>query len=291
MYKRQLKEIEKSRRKELKGNKVIVPLEDCEFECLVYPSSSKGKTAVYFDIHGGGFAFGTVYDQDGVCSYINKRTGILVVSCSYRLAPAHPYPMPLNDVYAIIKYFINNNAYNIDKNRIFIGGYSAGGNLAVEVCIRAKEQDDFTPHRQILIYPYLDVDNTGESRPKIKMSLPNSAYKFFKECYCTKEYNSKDPYISPIYANAEMLKGLPEAYVLTCGRDNLNIDGRKYAELLEINGVKVTLKHYKDAIHGFIENASKKYCMNEEFKDEDDIQIRLANEAVDDIINWMTIKE
>lgn len=264
-------------------------LNDCELECLVYPSSVNEKTPIYFDIHGGGFAFGTIYDQDSVCSYINKRTGMLVVSCCYRLAPAYPYPAPLNDVYDIIKYFMNSTNYSIDKSRVFIGGYSAGGNLAAEVCIRAKEQGDFTPYKQILIYPYLDVDNTGKSRPKIKISLPNSAYKFFKECYCAKEYSSKDPYISPVYANSEMLRNLPEAYIITCGRDNLNIDGRKYAELLEKNGVKVTRKHYEYALHGFIENASRKNFINEEYMDSDESQIRLANEAVNDIVNWITV--
>lgn len=122
LYKKQLKAIEKSRQKELVGIRINIPLSDCEVECLVYPSSMKGKTPVYFDIHGGGFAFGAVHDQDGICSYINKNTGTLVISCCYRLAPTYPYPTALNDVYDTINYFINNEVYNIDKDKIIIGG-------------------------------------------------------------------------------------------------------------------------------------------------------------------------
>lgn len=164
---------------------------------------------------------------------------------------------------------------------------SAGANLAAVTCIRAKEKNEFNPYKQILVYPYLDVDNTGKNRPKIIQSLPDSALKLFKECYCTKEYTSKDPYIYPVYANENMLKNLPEAYIVTCGKDNLYIDGKKYAELLKRNGVKVVLKHYEEAMHGFIENASSKNYFSEESSSNDNIQIKLAKKAAEELIEWV----
>lgn len=57
--------------------------------------------------------------------------GYVVVSITYRVAPAAVFPEPLEDVKAAVRYLkANAGKFNIDKNRIGIMGGSAGGYLA-----------------------------------------------------------------------------------------------------------------------------------------------------------------
>ena len=58
-----------------------------------------------------------------------------------------------------------------------------------------------------------------------------------------------DPDLSPIMASD--LKGLPSAFVVTCGYDVLRDDGVLYAKRLEEEGVLVNWKNYPTTFHGF----------------------------------------
>lgn len=62
----------------------------------------------------------------------------------YRLAPAHPFPVPFEDVYRVVKYFIQQGVldqYSVDPKRIAISGDSAGGNLAAAVTQQVPDTD------------------------------------------------------------------------------------------------------------------------------------------------------
>lgn len=54
----------------------------------------------------------------------------------YRLAPAHHFPVPYEDVYRVVKHFLQKGVlaqYSVDPGRIAVSGDSAGGNLAAAV--------------------------------------------------------------------------------------------------------------------------------------------------------------
>lgn len=54
----------------------------------------------------------------------------------YRLAPAHQFPVPYEDVYRVAKHFLQKGVlaqYSVDPERIAVSGDSAGGNLAAAV--------------------------------------------------------------------------------------------------------------------------------------------------------------
>jgi acetyl esterase/lipase len=96
------------------------------------PHYDAGDTLpLYLSIHGGGFSFGEPEQDDGFCESWAKRTGMLVVSVDYRKAPMHPFPTASYDVAAIANSILCDERLPIDTSRVAMGGFSAGGNLAL----------------------------------------------------------------------------------------------------------------------------------------------------------------
>jgi len=86
---------------------------------------------LYLDCHGGGHTILDAEFDDEFCSTFAMKLGIIVVSINYSLAPSHKFPIQTNDVVAIAQAVIDDPALNIDKSRVVLGGFSAGGNLSI----------------------------------------------------------------------------------------------------------------------------------------------------------------
>jgi acetyl esterase/lipase len=95
---------------------------------------SQTPLPLLLDIHEGAFATSDASVDDPFCHSWCKRTGMLVVSLNYRKAPVHRFPVPVHDVAAVARAVIDDKTLNIDKTRIIISGFSAGGNLALTAC-------------------------------------------------------------------------------------------------------------------------------------------------------------
>ena len=90
--------------------------------------------------HAGGFLFGSAMRHEGVCNRYCKKVGCIVVSVDYRLAPEHKMPAAFEDAYAALEWVASGaHDLNVDINRIAVGGYSAGGNLAAAVALKARD--------------------------------------------------------------------------------------------------------------------------------------------------------
>lgn len=89
---------------------------------------------LYVDIHGGGFATCDASIDDHFCRSWCERTGMVVVSLNYRKAPIHQFPVPALDIAAVARAVIDDEKLNVDKSRVVIGGFSAGGSLALTSC-------------------------------------------------------------------------------------------------------------------------------------------------------------
>ena len=91
-------------------------------------------------IHGGGYVTGVaamVFVTAG--SALAKHYGAVLIAPEYRRAVKHPYPAALEDCYAALEYLYNNaDELGVDRDRIVVGGESAGGGLAAAICIYAR---------------------------------------------------------------------------------------------------------------------------------------------------------
>ena len=213
-----------------------------------------GRTAlspalVWF--HGGGFVLGSLESHDGVCRALARRSGVVIVSVDYRLAPEHRFPAGVDDAIAATRWVLENGAsIGIDSSNVAVGGDSAGGNLAALVSL-ALRGAPATPVFQLLVYPATDMTLSQPSHQSFRegVMLPEKTVLWFRELYLPALSFASDPRVSPFFVTD--LSGLPPALVITAGFDPLRDEGRVYADRMRAAGGKVEYVCSEGSMHGF----------------------------------------
>lgn len=221
--------------------------------------------------HGGGWVTESVENYDRVCSRMAQATAHIVVSVEYRLAPEHKFPIPLEDCYAAAKaLYMNQLILNTDPEKITIIGDSAGGNLTAAVCLMARDRGEFTPRRQILIYPALGNCYTEES-PYRSVHENGSDYLLtavkmedYLTLYQRTAEDRQNPYFAPILE--KNLRNLPETLILTAEYDPLRDEGEVYGRKLQAAGNYVEVYRIHGAFHGFFALGIKFLHVQESFQ-------------------------
>jgi acetyl esterase len=215
---------------------------------------------LYF--HGGGFSIGSIRTHDPVCKFLSEMLGWKIFSVEYRLAPENRFPVPLEDCDRSMDWLIENaDQFEIDTNKIAVGGDSAGGNLAACLCIKRIEEGKIQPERQILFYPAVDTGGDYESIKTFTdgyFLLTKELLEWFGNNYLDKSDHT-NIYAAPM--NYDKLEMVPPALIITAGFDPLRDEGKAYAEILQKNGVKVDYKEYSSLIHGFLNFTIAPECM------------------------------
>lgn len=206
----------------------------------------------YVHFHGGGFILGRAEMDDFFCRVVTNDAGCLVVNVDYHLAPEHKFPTAVEEGYDVVKW-LHNNAHllNIRPDRIAVGGFSAGGNIATAVCLLAKERKEFSLVYQVLGYPPLDLCTDPFKKrimPGKSMLTPEMAA-LFNACYLRSEEDARNPLVSPVLA--QDLREMPAACVITAEYDMLADEGEQYAKKLKEAGVPVVYRSYRGCDHGF----------------------------------------
>lgn len=220
---------------------------------LYVPKRDHGGMMLYF--HGGGWAQGSVASHEGLCQMLADAMDMRVLSTEYRLAPEHPYPIPLEDCWIAYQY-----SYGLKKQQgsafgpLVLAGDSAGGNLAAAIARRAMQHSQ-PADAQLLIYPVTDlaVDRASRTTYANGFLLTRKSMDFYQQCYAPLESCDRtDPDISPIYASKSDMSKLPPTLVVTAGYDPLVDEGKAYAQKLEEAGVRTKLMNFEGSIHGFM---------------------------------------
>ena len=210
---------------------------------------------VYF--HGGGWVLGDLDGNDLRCRVLSDWAGCLVVSVDYRLAPEHRFPAAVEDAYAATCW-VAENAGSIagDRNRIAVGGDSAGGNLAAVVALAARDRGAPGLVYQYLVYPVADwpLETSSYRENAEGYLLSREMMAWFWDQYVPDETSRQDPLASPL--RAADLSRLPPAMVITAEYDPLRDEGEAYAVRLQAAGVPVEAKRYHGMIHGFLNSAA-----------------------------------
>lgn len=219
---------------------------------------------VYF--HGGGFVVGSMDTHDEACRLIAKHAKVQVLSLNYPLAPeVSPQQMVQSCEDALAWVFQNRRNLKILKDRIAVGGDSAGGNLATVVAQRCRKKV-YAPSAQFLIYPVLDFKSRHPSFFAYKngLVLTEQDVDVVESLYLKHhQIDQSDPLVSPTFGP---LDGLAPAYIITAGHDILKDEGEIYSHKLRHSGVTVAYQEYTDQTHGFINltaisSRSKKYLI------------------------------
>ncbi|HVN50165.1 MAG TPA: alpha/beta hydrolase [Acidimicrobiales bacterium] len=217
----------------------------------VYRNHGDGPLPVLVWYHGGGWVIGDLESGDPTARKLANRTGAVVVSVDYRLAPEHPYPAAVDDCWAALEW-VAAHAGEIggDPARLAVGGDSAGGNLSAVVALLAAQAGGPALRHQLLVYPVVDLTL---SHPSIESNgeghlLTKKAMEWFVDHYLG-DTDPKDPRISPLYADD--LSGVAPATIYTAEFDPLRDEGAAYAERLADARVECEHRCFDGMIHGF----------------------------------------
>lgn len=217
------------------------------------PRDLGGGAACLVWIHGGGHVVGQPEQDDPLLSRVVAATGCVAVSVDWRRPPEHPFPAPMEDCWAGLRWVAElGPTFGVDPDRIVVGGASSGGGSAAGLALLARDRGLPAAH-QVLVYPMLD--DRQQTRSSRMVTLPqlwnvtSNALAWDAYLGGTAGDDEVSPYAAP--SRAQDLGGLPPAFIAVGDLDGFVDEDVDYAARLMRAGVPVELHVYPRAVHGF----------------------------------------
>ncbi|SDR30735.1 Acetyl esterase/lipase [Paraburkholderia fungorum] len=235
----------------VRTEEIVIPGAIGSNPARVYRPQGEGPFPLILYFHGGGWVIADLDTYDATPRSIAAQSNAIVVSAHYRQAPEHRLPAAHDDAFAAWRWLVENGAsLGGDPDRIAVMGESAGGNLAINVSIRARETGTRMPLHQALIYPVASNNIVSVSYEENRNARPLSKpmMLWFVHNVINSESDLTSPLIDVVSAD---LSGLPPTAIVTAGIDPLRSDGEKLAQKLRSAGVAVEHRNYRGATHEF----------------------------------------
>jgi acetyl esterase/lipase len=245
------------------------------------PNDQPGKMPALLWIHGGGYVMGDIEQDDRLMKQLVRRIDCVAVSVDYRVAPEHPFPAPVEDCYAALKWlFAHTGELGVEPSRIAIGGASGGGGLAAGLALLARDRKEVQVAFQLLIYPMIDDRNITPASYAITdpRMWNRETNRLAWKAYLGRDGGGAD--VSP-YAAASRgtdLSNLPPAYIPVGALDLFVDENIEYAQRLIQAGVPTELHVYPGAFHGF-DLFAPSASVSKQFKADRDSALRRALHA------------
>lgn len=225
----------------------VIEMENFTMELLDPLEEKSGK--VILQLHGGGYvaAMKNAY-RSFAALYSEIGKGCSVLTLDYRVAPENPYPAALEDAVTAYHWLIEQGYREED---IVVAGDSAGGGLALSLCLWLKNHGEKLPAGIIAMSPWTDLTISGES---VETNFEKDPLfgKTRDSLLYNKEYlGDNDPtneYISPLFGNYE---GFPPMLIQVGSYEMLLSDSERVADKAKEAGVKVKLSVYEGMFHVF----------------------------------------
>lgn len=222
---------------------------------LVRPADAVGPLPVLYTIHGGGMVMGTYRQGLGALAKGHAReSGCAIVSVEYRLAPAHPHPVPVEDCYAGLVWTAEHGAdLGLDTERVIVFGGSAGGGLAAAVALMCRDRRG--PHLigQMLMCPMLDDRNDTPSAHQMRgLGIWDQEANHAGWTALLGDRRGRtdvSPYAAP--ARATDLSGLPPAFIEVGSAETFRDEDVAYATAIWQAGGSAELHVWPGGFHGF----------------------------------------
>ncbi|MHB9879538.1 alpha/beta hydrolase [Pacificimonas sp. ICDLI1SI03] len=207
-------------------------------------------------IHGGGWTVFSIETHDRLMREYADRSGFAVLGPDYSLSPEAPYPAALEEIGAVLEWVRANAAdFGLDGEAVFIGGDSAGANLAIGTALRERDAGRTDLRGLLLNYGAFDPRPRGSWRllngPDYMLADDEMA-EFWRN-YIGDRQIEHVPYAAPLSAD---LLGLPPTHFCIPSGDILADENLELAEKLRDAGVAVDVREYPEATHSFLEAVS-----------------------------------
>jgi len=232
----------------------LVPGPTGEIRARIYApqAESAGPRPMILFLHGGLFVLGDVDAYDATPRHLAARTGAVVVSAHYRQAPEHRFPAAHEDAQAAWEWMIGHaGTLGGDPARAVIVGEDAGGNLAVNVALRARAEGYREPLHLGLVTPMAAMLHDLPSHLEHAATFPFSTATL--QWAGRKLFRRKDDAHDARMniAGRGDLGGLPPTTVILAHADPLRSEGEALADALRRSGVWVDMTIYEGVTHGF----------------------------------------
>uniref|UniRef100_A0A9E8CSF6 Alpha/beta hydrolase n=1 Tax=Bosea sp. NBC_00436 TaxID=2969620 RepID=A0A9E8CSF6_9HYPH len=208
-------------------------------------------------VHGGGWTFGSVDTHDGTMRTLAAVSGCAVFGFDYRLAPEHPYPVPVQDTLGAIDFALRGElGPDVDVRRWALAGDSAGATLALAAMIRRRDAGFALPATAALFYGCYapDFDTGSHARFGEGYILTTANMRWYWRNYLGPDFDAPPVLAAPLAAD---LTGLPPLYLTVGGLDPLVDDTVRLADRLAAAGVAFRYDHIPGVIHGCLRMSRK----------------------------------
>jgi acetyl esterase len=231
---------------------VFVPTRHGPVRVLVYrPPAAGGVPPVHIQIHGGGF-WGRFPGQDEhIATYIAADVGAVVIGVDYDVTPQVQFPVAEEECYDVAVWVHETAAANgWDAGRMSVGGFSAGGKLAINVCQQAHAGGAVRLCALIATYAVADVTRSDKTSAKPAASIAPWVQRLVLDTYFADASRRAEPLASPLY-DRELAQALPPTLIMTGEDDTLAPEMDQLAATLANAGVPVIHRSFARTDHGF----------------------------------------
>lgn len=205
------------------------------------------KRNVILHCHGGGYSTGSCLYARTLTTKFATAASMDVLCFDYRLAPENPYPAALEDAMKAWNYLM---LMGYGAENVIITGDSAGGNLALALTLRLKEEGRFLPKGLVLLSPWTDMTTSGKSyqtRANVDPVLDREYIERVTTAYAD-GWDLHNPMISPLFGNFE---GFPPTYIQVGENEILLSDSKRLYNTMRDAGVNVKLDCFPGMWHVF----------------------------------------
>ncbi len=129
----------------------------CEGDLILPAHGDTSRLAILY--HGGGFFFCSSRTHRRLASNLALGAGCALLVPDYRLAPEHPAPAAHDDAFGVYQWALEGYA----PSKLVLSGDSVGGNLSLDVALRARDAGLPLPSALALMSPWLDFSQEGAS--------------------------------------------------------------------------------------------------------------------------------
>jgi acetyl esterase/lipase len=217
----------------------------------IRPKDWKDNHKVLIYLHGGAYVFFSAYTMLMGAIPIADITGLRIISVNYTNAPGMRFNQILDQVIAVVQAMLE-QGYTM--NDIGIYGDSAGGGLAAGAVLKMRDQGLGMPAVVVLISPWSDITETGDTYFTLKGKDPIVEYGNLLDeasmAYAPVEEH-RNPYVSPVYGDYS--KGFPPTLIQGGTKEIFLSNFVRQYQAIDQAGIPVKLDLYEGMWHVFQE--------------------------------------
>jgi acetyl esterase len=222
------------------------------------PEAGGALTPVLIYLHGGGWTLFSIDTHDRLMREYAARSGLVVVGVDYPLSPEAKFPSALVEIGAVVRWLGEDGAvFGLDRERLFLGGDSAGANLAIASALKLRDQGEEGVVKGLLLnygaYTTSCSQEAAERFGGAGYMLGAEEMDGYWANYLRGPEDASDPYACPMEAR---LEGLPPSFLAAAECDVLAEQSLAMGARLKAAGVEAELAVYPGAAHSFLEAVS-----------------------------------